>query len=240
VKARPAPAIVLSCEHGGNRVPKEHRALFAGAAALLATHRGWDLGALALAKQLRALLRVPLVATETTRLLADANRSPTHSRVFSEPVRALPRATRDAILARHHAPHRASVEAMVRAAIARRGRAVHVAVHSFTPVLDGVVRAIDVGLLYDPSRPLEREVCARWRAALREKSPELRVRANAPYRGVADGLPTALRKRLARGSYAGIELEVNQRIAVDARARAALGRVLAASLLDAVTSLERP
>jgi len=38
--------LVLTCEHGGNRVPAAYRALFEGAEALLATHAGYDIGAL--------------------------------------------------------------------------------------------------------------------------------------------------------------------------------------------------
>ena len=34
------PTLLLTCEHGGNRVPEEFRALFAGQETLLAGHRG--------------------------------------------------------------------------------------------------------------------------------------------------------------------------------------------------------
>jgi hypothetical protein len=37
--------LLVSCEHGGNRVPARYVALFEGAADVLATHRGYDLGA---------------------------------------------------------------------------------------------------------------------------------------------------------------------------------------------------
>jgi predicted N-formylglutamate amidohydrolase len=44
--------------------------------------------------------------------------------------------------------------------------------------------------------------------------PELTVHRNAPYRGVADGHTTALRRVCPAQRYIGIELEVNQRFAV--------------------------
>ena len=44
----------------------------------------------------------------------------------------------------------------LRAAVAARKQVLHVAVHSFTPVLHGERRNADVGLLYDPARPRER------------------------------------------------------------------------------------
>jgi predicted N-formylglutamate amidohydrolase len=48
-------------------------------------------------------------------------------------------------------------------------------VHSFTPALRGVRRNADLGLLYDPARAGELALARRWRAALREVGPELRV-----------------------------------------------------------------
>ena len=66
--------LLVSCEHGGNRVPKKFAALFAGAADVLATHRGYDIGAVEVARRFGRLLGVtPFVAT-TTRLVVDLNR----------------------------------------------------------------------------------------------------------------------------------------------------------------------
>ena len=44
--------LLVTCEHGGNRVPKEYRRLFAGWEPVLASHRGYDPGALTLAREL--------------------------------------------------------------------------------------------------------------------------------------------------------------------------------------------
>lgn len=86
----------------------------------------------------------------------------------------------------------------------------HVAVHSFTPELDGEVRNAEIGLLYDSRRKQEAELCRRWAANLRRLDPGLRVRFNYPYSGAADGLTTALRQRHPETRYLGIELEINQ------------------------------
>jgi predicted N-formylglutamate amidohydrolase len=83
-------------------------------------------------------------------------------------------------------------------------------VHSFTPVLDGRVRDVDVGFLYDPSRTPERDFVTAWIAALRERDPTLRLRRNQPYRGTSDGLTTSLRQRFDATRYLGIELEISQ------------------------------
>lgn len=205
-------AILVTCEHGGNRVPAAWASRFADAAETLATHRGWDPGALLLARAIARKLRAPLRAATVTRLLVDLNRSPHHPRVFSEWTRALPRVERAGLLARYHAPHRDAVEGDVAEFVRRGRRVLHLGVHSFTPVLDGVVRRADLGLLYDPRRPLEHSLCAAWADELMRALPHLAVRRNQPYRGVSDGLTTWLRQRFPADAYLGIEIEVNQRL----------------------------
>lgn len=203
-------ALLVTCEHGGNAVPARHRALFAGRERLLSSHRGWDPGALPVARRLAAALDAPLVASTTTRLLVELNRSPDHPDLFSAVTRPLDGVEKRRILARHYEPYRRDVERRIAAAIARRGRVVHVSVHSFTPVLGGVARNTDFGLLYDPSRARERALCRAWKAALADVAPALRVRRNFPYRGVADGFIPYLRRRHGPRTYVGIEIEMSQ------------------------------
>ena len=82
---------------------------------------------------------------------------------------------------------------------------------SFTPELDGEVRHFDVGWLYDPRRPRERQAADRLLDTLAARRPDLRQRRNAPYLGKADGLTTSLRRIFPEDGYLGIELEINQR-----------------------------
>jgi predicted N-formylglutamate amidohydrolase len=208
-------AVVVSCEHGGNRVPARYRTLFRGHEALLASHRGFDAGALALARQLAGALDAPLIASTTTRLLVDLNRSEHHRSVFSPITRGLEGAVRQRILADHYHPYRARVESTIVRALDRGRRVVHLSAHSFTPVLDGEVRGADVGLLYDPARRSERRWSSRIGAAITDRTSQLRVRRNYPYRGANDGLTTTLRRRFRDADYCGIEIEINQARVVD-------------------------
>jgi predicted N-formylglutamate amidohydrolase len=203
-------SLLLTCEHAGNRVPRAYAASFRGADGALASHRGWDPGALTLARFLARRLDRPLLANAWSRLLVEANRAPTNPRIWSPYTKELPRAERDRILERWWRPHRAAVEDAVAAGIARDRRVVHVAVHSFTPELDGVIRNADVAFLYDSRRKQEGEFCRRWAAALHRLDPALRVRKNYPYSGASDGLTTWLRRRHSPTRYLGIELEINQ------------------------------
>ncbi|MBK9388025.1 MAG: N-formylglutamate amidohydrolase [Planctomycetes bacterium] len=208
-RTRAPLCLVLSCEHGGNRVPARYRRAFDAPATVLASHRGWDPGALPLARRLARALRAPLFATTVTRLLVDCNRSP-HHRSLHSPFARLDAEARLAVLAEHYEPHRTRVESAIAERIAEGARVLHVAVHSFTPVLDGVERNADIGWLYDPRRASELRIVDTLRRELERNAPALRVRRNYPYLGRTDGFPTALRRRFDERSYAGLELELNQ------------------------------
>ena len=153
----------------------------------------------------------PLFASTTTRLLIDLNRSIGHRQLHSEATRGLPLTARRAIAAQHYRPHREAVEAEVAQRIAAGQRVVHIASHSFTPELHGIVRQADVAWLYHAQRAGESHFAATWLAALKQLRPDLALRRNYPYNGKGDGLTALLRKRHAAQQYVGIELEVNQR-----------------------------
>lgn len=204
--------LFVSCEHGGNRVPDAYRPLFADQRALLDSHRGYDIGILPFAERIAAHFDAPLLASTVTRLVVDLNRSLTSRTLFSDLTRNLPKAVRQHILQHYHRPYWHNAEAIVTGIIADGRKALHLSLHSFTPELDGRQRNADLGLLYDPRRPAEKSLCLKWQQTLANCCPELRVRRNYPYRGNADALVTALRKKFGRDEYLGIELEINQHL----------------------------
>jgi len=204
-------SFVVTCEHGGNRIPRAYAALFRDRRRMLESHRGYDPGALVMAHELARALRAALIASTVSRLLVELNRSPLHRALYSATMRDAPERVRRDVYRRYYVPYRSAVERAVRAAIERGHRVVHISAHSFAPVVRGVRRHADAGLLYDPRRSAERRLCLRWQQALRALSPRMRVRRNHPYRGASDGLTTWLRGRFGGSQYIGIELEINQR-----------------------------
>jgi predicted N-formylglutamate amidohydrolase len=202
-------AVVVSCEHGGNTVPRRYAQLFTSAGRALASHRGYDAGALDLAGRLARRLDAPLVASRTTRLLVELNRSPHHPRLFSEFSQSLDFVERARVLERYYVPFRTELEGRIARRVRGGRQVVHLSVHSFTPRLRGVVRTADVGLLYDPARRLEVSFCKAIQLKIRAVRPRIVVRRNYPYRGNTDGLTTYLRSRFPPSAYLGIELEVN-------------------------------
>ena len=226
--------VVVTCEHGGNAIPKRWAALFRGKEGVLRTHRGYDIGAARMAEIVASALHASLFVAGVSRLLVDLNRSPHHPRRFSELTRGLPAAEKARIVRGYYEPHRGAVEGAVAAGIARGRPILHLGVHSFTPVLDGVVRRADIGLLYDPESRAERDLCSAWQGALARTAPSLVVRRNYPYRGVSDGFTTAVRRLHRAPAYAGVEIEVNQARLGSRSAIDAAGRILAESLVEAL------
>jgi len=232
--ARADVALVLSCEHAGNAIPARYRPLFRAAHDVLASHRGWDPGALDLARTIARATHAPLTATTTSRLLVECNRSIDHPRLFSEFTRGLGVREKRHILKVHYHPHRGAVATAVRNALRTSRCAVQIGVHTFTPVWDGRRRATDIGVLYDPRRAFETGVACALAGALQAALPRRRIHRNRPYRGWTDGLTTTLRGTFPARRYAGIELEVNQAL-VSGKDWRALEHVIAGAVRDAVT-----
>jgi predicted N-formylglutamate amidohydrolase len=229
--------LLVTCEHGGNRIPAPYRRWFAGEEALLASHRGYDPGALAMARTLAAATGATLVSTTVSRLLVELNRSAHNPRVFSAIVRRAPPALRRELFERYYRPYHEAVTQHVARAIGEGARVLHVGSHSFTPELYRVVRNADIGLLYDPARPLEVALCDRWRGALIRRGAGI-VRRNYPYKGSGDGLTTSLRKRFSPDDYVGVEIEINQRRTLAGGAAwRHMRREVAAALCEALREL---
>jgi predicted N-formylglutamate amidohydrolase len=230
--------LLFTCEHGGNRVPAEYARLFRGHRNLLDSHRGYDPGALELARTCARCLKVPLHFATITRLLVELNRSANHPRQCSVATESLSAAERQTLLAKHYYPYRQRIEAEVEQAVKRGERVIHISFHTFTPQLDGVVRRADVGLLYDPNRAAEAAWCAGFKQFLTARRPDLTIRKNYPYLGKTDGFTTSLRKGWKGAVYLGIEIEVNQRWPLgDRGAWRRLQREVAESLSSSVTCL---
>jgi predicted N-formylglutamate amidohydrolase len=182
------------------------------------------------------ILDVHLLACRTSRLLIEPNRSLHHPRLFSEFSRDLPAADKTWLIEHIWKPHRDAVTEAVAQAIRRHKRVLHLALHSFTPVLDGQVRTADIGLLYDSKRPTESRFTQALQRALQETT-DLHIRRNYPYRGNADGLTTTLRRLFDPDDYLGLEIEMNQALLTGPQTRS---RQLAESLCDAIQRVQQP
>ena len=233
------PFILITCEHGGNRTPPPFDDLFRDNAWLLSTHRAHDPGALEMGRDLARALAAAYVSTTVSRLVVELNRPATHPAFYSTVMRKAPEALRALARKRYFDPYMQRIDALIDGARAGGRAILHVGSHSFTPVKNGHARNAEIGLLYDPRRPWERDFCRRWAAVLRALAPRWRVRFNYPYHGYSAGLTTELRKRMPAHFYAGIELEINQKLVrAGPEAWRRARRIVAASLREVLRRRE--
>ncbi len=195
-------SILLTCEHASCAMPGPFRDMIGPT--VLSSHRGYDPGALHLARYLGQGLQAPLIYGMWSRLLVDLNRSVGHPKLSA--LKNLSTAEKDAIVQEYYLPFREESCAAAQRLLSGGGNLLHISVHSFTRVLAKERRTADVGILYDPARKYERVFANMWKKHLSEVMP--RTRLNYPYLGTSDGHTTSLRRLFPPEKYFGFELEV--------------------------------
>jgi predicted N-formylglutamate amidohydrolase len=208
------PAVVV-CDHASNAIPARLGRLGLDDRAL-ARHIAWDIGAGALANALARRLGLPCVLAGYSRLVIDCNREP-----FSE-ASVLSYSDGDIVPGNiertpvDHAlrvdeifePYHAAIDAELLAS--GSNAPVLIAVHSFTPSMNGFDRPWHCGVLWDHDSRLAAPLLAALRA-----DAELVVGDNQPYSGRDPSDYTVSRHAKARG-WPHVCIEVRQDLLADA------------------------
>jgi predicted N-formylglutamate amidohydrolase len=218
-KQDPKIDVVVTCEHASNDIPALWKEKLAIPKSILATHRAWDPGTPDLGKAIAKSVGTKCRMGKATRLLVDLNRSPDNPAVFSKwSTKNLSTKDREKLLQSHHGAFWRQTRAEIDTRRARsKCEILHVSVHSFTPVLRGERRRVDIGILYDPERAREAELATKWLRHLQQAAntaglKNICIAANEPYLGISDAHTTSLRGTLNPDWYSGVEIEVNQKI----------------------------
>ena len=179
--------LVITCDHASNRVPAGLGGSLGLAAAEMARHIAHDVGAAGVSRHLAALLEAPAILSTFSRLVIDPNRGeddPTLiMQIYDGTVipgnRGLSAAQRAWRLEHCYRPYHQALAGL----LAQRRRPVLIAVHSFTPQLNGhPPRPWHVGILHGRDSRLAQPLLARLRA-----EPDLCVGENEPYGGHLEG-----------------------------------------------------
>jgi predicted N-formylglutamate amidohydrolase len=216
-------SLLLGCEHASERLPPPFTWPVPDLR-LVGTHWAYDLGARELTLELACALDVSCVLSRFTRLLVDPNREESHSDLFravaeGEPVllnRAVSSSERALRIARFYRPYHDVLDAELARVKPKR----LLSLHSFTPVYEGKVREVELGVLFDR----EEQEAARFGDALARELPG--VAYNEPWSGKAGLIYSAASHAEKHGAIA-LELEVRQDLAVNPEYRARLVSVLA-------------
>ncbi len=230
--------VVLVCDHASNVIPTALDQLGLGPEAL-SRHIAWDIGAARVARLLAARLDGPAVLAGYSRLVIDCNRSPGDPTSIAEVSdgtfipgnRNLDDAAAESRLNEVFWPYHHAITQI----LAHRWRHGHgrtpalIAIHSFTPMLNGFRRPWQLGVLWNRDPRLALPVLARFRT-----DPELCVGDNEPYSGREVGFTMD-----THGGAAGlphVEIEIRQDLIADdagcERWATVVGDALAAVLAD--------
>ncbi len=213
---------LITNEHGSDRVPPDLAKLLGavGKNGHFMLDSGFDIGASEVARIFASELSCPLVEATYHPAVVDCNRPVGHRGLFSAPMRKAPDKLREGLIEEVHNRHWTRIYGLLDEQIRCDGQVIHLAIHSFAPFDPvaaargergaGTARRTDLGLLYDPTRHLERTLCEGWAWKMYETLPMLRVRRNYPIRGIRDGLTKRLRQAYSAEQYLGIELQLNQ------------------------------
>ncbi len=204
------PGVLLVCDHASNRVPDELNDLGLDAATL-ARHIGWDIGAGPLTRRLADLMNAPAVLCRFSRLVIDPNRSLDHPQSIppiSDGIVVPGNQDLDAAAAArradmYHRPYHDQVAQRVAAACTQTVPAL-VAVHSFTPVMDGYERPWHAAVLHDDDTRLSTPILKAF-----ERYTSLLVGDNEPYTGYSDLTFTLPHHASGRG-LPSVALEIRQ------------------------------
>ncbi|EIM74196.1 N-formylglutamate amidohydrolase [Nitratireductor aquibiodomus RA22] len=200
--------VILVCEHASRTIPRSLSTLGAKPDTLT-SHAAWDIGALATAQKLSALLDAPLIHQRFSRLVYDCNRPPEApdaipemSEVHAIPGnRNLPDEARQQRIAEIYEPFRQALADLVAARTGPAKQPVIVTIHSFTRVYFGIARHRAIGLLHDRDRRL-----ADAMLQLAENEGITNAMRNYPY-GPDDGVTHTLRLHAVQHGLLNVMIE---------------------------------
>lgn len=233
----PGPFLIV-CEHAANAFPAPWGDLGLDGAQQRA-HIAWDPGALGLARGLARGLDAPLIAANLSRLIYDLNRPPhspgamaerseIHRVPGNEGLTAAQRVARTEAI---YLPFHARLRAEIARRLARGQRPVLVTVHSFTPVYNGVPRAVEFGVIHDADARLAQAVLVEAVART-----TLETRLNEPY-SAADEVTHTLALQATPMGLANVMLEIRNDLIATGAAQDAMAETLAPVLTGALSRI---
>jgi predicted N-formylglutamate amidohydrolase len=148
--------LLVICDHAVNAIPEPYGTLGLSPEQLQ-RHIAYDIGALAVAREVSRILQAPAVTSRFSRLFIDPNRGlddPTLIMRISDGAvvpgnRKLDEAERDRRVNACYAPYHAALDATIDACIASGVPPVLLSVHSFTECWKGIPRPWHAAILWD-------------------------------------------------------------------------------------------
>lgn len=205
-----SPFLLLG-DHAGRAIPEALGDLGLSSADL-GRHIAWDIGVRALGEALAARLDAVFIAQTWSRLVIDCNRNPERSDAIPEisdgstilgNVGLRPE-DREARIDEIHRPYQDAIAAEIRRRASAGRETILVALHSFTPRMNGVDRIWDAGVLHDGG---DNRFALATLEGMRT-TPGLTIGDNEPYR--MDEVDHTIPRHAFAARLPYVELEIRQ------------------------------
>lgn len=185
VRRKPEQPALVVCDHASCSIPAELHGLGVSTEQRR-THIGWDIGAAAVARRVARSLGLPLIAANHSRLVIDCNRrldDPTVFPAISDGMtvpgnQGLRRSERAQRAATYYWPYHHAIRDALRDLESRAPAPALLAIHSFTPAMQGQLRPWHIGVLWDKDSRIAEPLLRGLRA-----HDGVRVGDNEPYSG---------------------------------------------------------
>jgi len=210
--------VLFSCEHASQELPPEWT-WDVRDRRLVSTHWAFDLGAAELTREFADAYNAPAILARFSRLLVDPNRPIESNTLFRDHAEGEPvfmntdvePGERSRRLERCYEPYHEAFHRLV----GESSAGVLFSVHSFTPVYEGAMREMEVGVLFDEDEGLAHELAEVIAGS------GFRVALNEPYSGKG-GLMYSVQRHATAHRRRAVELELRQDLAVQPAIRAKL------------------
>jgi predicted N-formylglutamate amidohydrolase len=225
---------IIVVDHASWRIPRRLGDLGLPAAELQ-RHIAWDIGSLAVARQVAATLDAPLVAQNYSRLVIDCNRDPkvaTSIPTVGESIEIPGNMglSVDEIAARRREifdPYHNHLRALLDERLAAHRRSILVSQHSMTHIFRGVRREMHAAILYNRDRRFAGLVLDMLR-----READLHIADNEPY-FVSDETDYTIPQHAEARGLPHVEIEIRQDLLHDSAGQSEWARRIAGTLRDA-------
>jgi predicted N-formylglutamate amidohydrolase len=231
---------VITVDHASARIPRRLGDLGLPASELH-RHIAWDIGALAVARRVSALLDAPLIAQNYSRLVIDCNRDPrvTTSIPAVSELTEVPgnrHLSAESVAVRRREifePYHSRIAALLDARRAAGVRTLLISQHSMTDIYKGACRPMQAAILYNRDRRFAGLVLERLR-----QEPGLVVADNEPY-FVSDETDYTIPRHGEQRGLPHVEIEIRQDLIVHETGQIVWAQRLARALTEAERDLAR-
>lgn len=202
---------MVSCEHGGDAIPKEWEHLFVTSHDTIITSRHCEFGAKRMFDCIAPKIADYADISKVSKLLVDLDGSISNGDALSEYTQELSAQKAGQIIRDYYLPYWVGFEAQAEEWIQLEKKILVIGLHTFEPVVNNIPVGTDICLLFDHNKTEERSIALRLKRGFEKNADWIKVRFNSPKKTKQDGFMQHMRD-IYTNQLLGIEIYVGENI----------------------------